>query len=745
MVNLSGSFGPWHMDVGGDDSVGARWGLEADSGLEQRFLSQAAFHVRYETEGGPVAQTLATEDVLPAWPRLTVGQGRYWALFPKAWFEYDGLPLPTALKVLSPFVAGDERRSSLPVGLFQMAFANPGTEPVVVACMFSFPNAPYRLPTAQYSYTRQGLRSSAVSDGGVVGVRLQADSAANVAETQRSEWVLAGSGTHGATVSWTDDWAADGDGSDLFEVFAGTGRLPDRPIDPRRMGLGGAVAVSLELPPGARRAVSFALAWDFPVVQFRSPLRGTRWWKRYTEFYAGPYRAWRVARDALAEQVSIEHAVDGWWRPIAEDATYPRWLRTAALNELYYDLFGGVFWENGCITKPKRFGRRPGQHLYFSLESEVYRDCESFDVRHYEARHLRQLFPTIERDLLLGWADFITADPLGRTPHDAGSPVNDPWFVPGQYSGTCRGQAPTTVDWLDLPAKFVQQAHAYWRSTGDDGFGADVYPAAVKTMTHLLAHDTDGDGIPDARGLCTTYDAFPMHGASIYVAGLTIGACEAMADLAGTFAEAPEQLAWQQAAQRARNTAESVLWVDQPGYYRLDTAGPCASALMSDALCGQRYAAVTGLPDVLDPGRMASHLLLVYERNVCAVDGGRRGAVNATMAPSRQELGFQARAVWPGGTYYTAAVMYQVGQATGNAALVAAALHTAQGVYHTTYEDDDTALWFDTPALWVPGPPLRYRAAAYLRCRAAWELLAAIKDPLPPTSSPTPPTGQALA
>ena len=564
-----------------------------------------------------------------------------------------------------------------------------------------------------------------------MGVRLQAESPENVAETQRSEWVIAASGPDDAIVSFTEDWATDGDGADLLGAFSRSGRLPDRAIDQRRLGLGGALSVSLVLPPRARRAASFVLAWDFPVVQFRSPAQGTRWWKRYTEFYAGPYRAWHIARDVLTQQDSIEHAVDGWWKPLAEDGAYPLWLRTAALNELYYDLFGGVFWENGCITKPKRFGRRPGQHLYFSLESEVYRDCESLDVRHYEAGHLRQLFPTIERDVLLGWADFIMADPEGRTPHDAGSPVNDPWFVPGQYVGTCRAEAPVPVDWLDLPAKYVQQAHGYWRYSGNDAFGAAMFPAAARTMGHLLSHDVDGDGIPDANGLCTTYDAFPMHGAAIYVAALTIGACDAMADLAGTFADSPTQWFWQQAAEQARHTAEQVLWVEDPGYYRLDTEGPYSSALLADALCGQRYAAVTGLPDVLDPERMARHLLRVYERNVVAVEGGRFGAVNATMDDGRGDLTFQGRAVWPGGTYFTAAVMHQLGQDSGNPALTAAAIDTARAVYRITYEDEDTAFWFDTPALWLPGQPPRYRAAAYLRCRAAWELLTAIKDPFP--------------
>lgn len=736
MYNLSGSFGPWHLDIGGDDSTGSRWGSPRSSGFEYRFLSQAAFHVRYDTPGGVTVQTLASEDMLPAWTPLTAGTGVYSALFPRAWFEYGGVPLPTALKQVSPFVARDEHRSSLPAGLFQLAVGNTFDEPVRVTCMLSFPNAPYRLPTAQYTYPRLGLRSKAVRSGDIVGVRLQAEHPDNVDETQGTEWVLAAQGPSGSTVSYTDDWAADGNGADLLAALDGRGNLPDGRVDPRGAGLAGAVAVSFDLRPGQRLAATFCLAWDFPVVQFRNPTSGTRWRKRYTEWYTGPYRGWDVALDVLRGAPAIENGIDAWWKPIVDDDSYPLWLRTAAVNELYYSVFGGVFWENGCISKPKRFGRRNGQHLYFTLEDDDYRDCESFDVRHYETRHLRQLFPTIESDVLLGWSDLILADPKGRTPHDAGSPVDDPWFTVNEYSATRPDEAPLDVDWLDLPSKFAQQVHACWRYTGDDHFASEAYPAAKRTMEHLLARDVDGDGVPDAEGFCTTYDDIDMRGAATYVATLAIGAYEAMADLATAFDTSAAAQSWKAAAAQARATTESTLWVEDPGYYLLDTQGPVGDGLMADALCGQLYASVTGLPDVLDRERMARHLTLVYKHNVLPYADGRLGAVNVTSTDVDAPLTVQAKAVWPGGTYYVAAVMYAIGKATGRSDLVAAALTTGYGAFHTTYEDDETAFWFDTPALWLPGNPLRYRAAAYQRCRAAWELLVAVKDPFPPGWSP---------
>jgi len=601
--------------------------------------------------------------------------------------------------------------------------------------MLSFPNAPYRLPTAQYDYTRQGLRSSMVKAPGTVGVRLQAEDPQNVAATQRTEWVIAARGPSGSLVTATEDWAGDGDGTDLLAAFR-SGRLPDQPLDPRRLGLAGAVCVTFSLAPGEKQAATFTLVWDFPMVQFRNPVDGTIWRKRYTQWYPGGYQGWAMARDMLDDAPRLERGIDAWWSVVANDPTYPLWLRGAALNELYYGVFGGVFWENGCVTKPKRFGTRRGQHLYFTLETDVFRDCESMDVRHYEARHLLELFPTIERDVLLGWADMVNADPLGRTPHDAGSPVDDPWFVSSQYSGTRPGEPPVRVDWLDLPSKFVQQAHAYWTYTGDDTFGAEVYPALRRTMTHLRSLDLDGDGIPDAAGFCTTYDAIEMVGAASYVATLFIGACEAMADFALVFDTAEVQGRWSDAAAAARATAESALWSESGGYYQLDTGGPYSVALLADALCGLRYSARDRLPDVLDSQRVASHLDKAYRLNVLGVADAQMGASNMVDPAGHPVATPQARAVWPGGTYFTASLMHAVGQASGRPDLVAAALTTGYGVYRTTYEDDRTAFWFDTPALWLPEFPTPYRAAAYQRCRAVWELLSAIKDPFPPGWTP---------
>lgn len=731
MYNLAGTFGPWELDIGGDDSTGADWRSELNRGHEERFLAEAAFHVFQRSPTGTTVRTLATDDVLPAWPRLAVGEGSYHALFPKAWTVFESFPAPVAMKQFSPFIAGNYRAASLPVGLFQFAVANPSPDPVEVGVMLTFPNAIYRRPTTDYEYPRQGLTSTVDSRGDVLAVRLGADHPRNVPETQHTEWVIAAQAAGDTDATHVEDWSADGAGSDIIADFADDGRLSGAPLDPTPDGDAGAVALSARLEPGERVVLPFALAWDFPIVQFANPLDGTRWLKRYKQWFPGRYRALDIAEEALTKRVTWEAGIDEWWNRVALNDRYPLWLRRAALNELYYDVFGGVFWEAGCLTKPKRFGAPRGfdTNLYFTLESNVYQNAETFDVRHYETRHLLALFPRIERDVLLAWADFIRDDRHGRTPHDAGAPSNDPYFVYGQYHRTSAGEEPANPDWLDLPARFVQQVHAYWDETRDTRFLRAVYPAARRTLRHLTAKDRDGDALPESVGEGTTYDGLELRGEPALVAGLYIGALEAMAEMAAALDRGDAAQVFRARARRARRSAEAQLWRSRGRYYRMSSAGGARDALMTDALNGQRYVETHGLPPILDRDRMAAHLWRVYRR--AFLPSGGTGAANVVSAAGDPLPQKQAREVWTGVNYYTAATMHRAGRVTGRQELVDAALQIGEAIHDITYVREDTAYWFDTPEAWLAADPQRFRAQQYQRARGVWELLLEVHDPFP--------------
>jgi hypothetical protein len=132
MYNICGTFGPWQMKVGR---------------YEERFLPQAAFHIREQVSGKPgTARTLATDDVLPAWARLQPGEGEYYALFPRGWCTYKPFQTKVTLEFFSPVIKDNYRETSLPTSLFQFRIYNPLASPVEVSVMFTFPNAPYTGP-----------------------------------------------------------------------------------------------------------------------------------------------------------------------------------------------------------------------------------------------------------------------------------------------------------------------------------------------------------------------------------------------------------------------------------------------------------------------------------------------------------------------------------------------------------------------------------------------------------------------
>ena len=283
MYNLCGSFGPWQMKVGR---------------YEERFLSQAAFHVREELAGGEVkARTLATEDVLPAWPRLKPSEGQYHALFPKGWCSYTSFSSDISMQFFSPIIKDNYRETWYPAALFLFKIHNPATARAKLSLMFTFPNAPYNGPqntpmgsdpdSTKNARRRSGLSNRVMknSKSGVTAILMEAHDPENPHETEGTEWCIATS--HAST--YVPVWDGDSDGTDIWKDFAANGMLANQDLVQSCQTPAGALCVTVELAPGASATVPFALGWYFPQLEFDS---GTRWWRRFTEWFpAAPEQA----------------------------------------------------------------------------------------------------------------------------------------------------------------------------------------------------------------------------------------------------------------------------------------------------------------------------------------------------------------------------------------------------------------------------------------------------------------------
>ncbi|UCE07738.1 MAG: hypothetical protein JSW07_06820, partial [bacterium] len=580
MYNLCGSFGPWEFKTGVH---------------EEKFLRAAGFHLFEKVKGrNPIVKTLSTEDFLPAWHPLQIGEGIYYALYPKAWFVYESTTTDVSLKQFTPIIPHNYKETSYPVGIFQFKLSNSTIDTVEMALMFTFPNTDYA------NDVRMGYQSEANTEGDITGVILKAISPLNSSVTQNTEWCIATRPPVGASVSYSTSWNRDGDGSDIYTEFSDDGRLNDSFLDDSNSA--GAIAVKLTLKPGDDIVIPFVLSWDFPRVKFGE---GTEWYRRYTEYFGFlADNSFNIAKEALLNFENWEAQVDKWQNLIIEEPTYPDWLKQAALNELYYDTFGGVFWENGCITKPleSSYGTLPADdHKYFNMECQAYPMCETFDVRHYECRHYLELWPEIERDVLLWFADYIANDPAGKAPHDAGRPDRDPFFRFSGYGG----------NWQDMPSKFIQQVYAYYRKIQDEKFINFVWQACKKTYNYMKEKDTNNDGLPDHGN--TTYDTWGFVGNNLLCGGLWVGALEAMEQLAILKGEGVLLGEVQRSLSLARLVLDALFWQDDLQYYKLDMV---SKAIMADGLNGQRFCETTGLDPILPPERILAHLHQVFERCV---------------------------------------------------------------------------------------------------------------------------------
>jgi non-lysosomal glucosylceramidase len=517
----SGSIGRTHR---GDF---ARWHLEIGKHHYQTAYANQ-FSVYVERDDERLAQVLCTErpaDQLQDWqweyPR---GAGSYYALFPRAWFDYtwEALPIRLTQEQLSPVIPGNDRESCLPVGAFEWRVENPGDRPVKIGLMLTWENL---LGSALVGGQAPSLlahnRNSARRDGHLIGVELRRDHPFSGAAWDGS-LAIATVEMPGVTVSYRSRFVIDESGAELWRDFADDGRLDNRD-DPQLSGderIGAALAVSFELAPGESKAIPFAVAWDLPVVAFPD---GARWHKRYTRFYGDSGgNAWEIATDALRYYRGWRREIKAWQQPILDDPQRPEWYKTALFNELYYLIDGGTLWVDGPLDAPEN-QRRSGLFAY--LECYDYPFYATHDVAFYSSWAILQLWPELERQELLQFAATVEQADLsefvveatqqrsarklkGALPHDLGGPRDSPFLRSNAYTWQ------NINDWKDLNLKYVLRAYRDYLLLDDPALLDQVWPTIPVALEYIRRFDRDGDGLPDHHGPDQTYDTWSSRAGS---------------------------------------------------------------------------------------------------------------------------------------------------------------------------------------------------------------------------------------
>ncbi len=754
-----GDFNLWHVD-GGEHVFQSIPGCQFSVFEQVEGEASQAYALSTEVP----TETLGTWQWYPASTEASQ-TGRYHALYPRSWFVYENvLRSQLTCEQFSPIWPQNYVEASYPAAVFEWTAHNPGDKPLTLSIMLSWQNI-----TGWFTNTNKSPEVTLRDDGSPVYdyVPRIGDSTGNFTQWIQSksglgllmdrmnrldqpiegdgQWAIAVPKMLGVKTTYHTRWNPAGDGSDLWNSFAQDGTLPDiHDQTPARMDeqVGGAIALRFTLQPGETCQIPFILTWDFPVTEFAA---GIQAYRRYTDFFGWSGRiAWTIASQGLKHHSEWQQAVVNWQQSVLEQ-DLPDWFKMALFNELYDLASGGTLWSAGDDRDPL------GQ--FAVLECFDYQWYESLDVRLYGSFALVMLWPELDKAVLKAFARAIPAadnrervigyyytigeeSPLAlrkvrnATPHDLGAPNEHPWELTNYTAYQDCNQ------WKDLGSDFVLQVYRDFVLTGKEDweFIWDCWPSVTAALRYLKTFDLDNDGIPENAGAPDqTFDDWKLKGISAYCGGLWIAALEAAIALGQQLLSYPPThplgainknallsepiettiATYQDWLAQSRSRYHDSLWNGQ--YYRLDT-GSGSNVVMADQLCGQFYARLLGLPDVVAEEYVCSALQTVYQSCFLNFHDGKFGAANGLMPDGSPQNPDDTHPleVWTGINFGLAAFLVQMG-------MTEEAMRLTEAVVHQIY---DNGLQFRTPeAITANGT---FRACHYLRPMAIWGIYGAL-------------------
>ncbi|QKQ75058.1 GH116 family glycosyl hydrolase [Nostoc sp. TCL240-02] len=764
--------GPWHgMPLGGfgagciGRSSRGDFNLWHIDGGEHTFKNVPACQFSVFESNGTSTQAYALstqgpdDNTLKAWqwyPTLasTEGTGNYHALYPRSWFVYENVfQAQLTCEQFSPIWAGNYQETSYPVATFLWNAHNPTDAPITLSIMLTWQNMvgwftnALKSPQVQvrddgspvYEYQphwgeSQGNYNQIVENPQHFGCLLRRVGSDALQEGDGT-WCIATLKHPQVELFHHTRWNPDGTGDEVWESFAKDGSLSNY-IDANPVAegeqLGAAIALRFTLQPGETLEIPFVLAWDLPITEFAA---GVNYYRRYTDFFdKSGNNAWAIASTALQEYQTWRSQIQTWQQPILDREDLPNWFKMALFNELYDLTSGGTLWSAASELDPI------GQ--FAVLECLDYRWYESLDVRLYGSFALLMLFPELEKSVIRAFARAIpqgddtpriigyymtikAESPIavrkvaGATPHDLGAPNEHVWQKTNYTSyQDCNL-------WKDLGSDFVLQVYRDFLLTGADDveFLADCWPAIVQTLDYLKTFDLDGDGIPENSGAPDqTFDDWRLQGVSAYCGGLWLAALEAAIAISDILLTYQTGNTAELAAQKSTYEAwlaqslpiyQEKLWNGQ--YYQLDSQSG-SDVVMADQLCGQFYARLLDLPDIVPSDRALSALKTVYDACFLKFCNGEFGAANGVRPDGSPEnpKATHPLEVWTGINFGLAAFLVQMGMKDE-------ALRLTQAVVKQIYEN---GLQFRTPeAITAAGT---FRASTYLRAMAIWGIYLVI-------------------
>jgi uncharacterized protein (DUF608 family) len=518
------------------------------------------------------------------------------------------VPLGVELTGWSPFEPNDADGSSLPVAGLEYRFTNTGT--TAVEAVFSF-NARNVMAVrddghgvrrtargfvlfqqaAQGRAAEAGAFSAAVTDAGV---------------TVNPAW-FRGGWWDPLTMAWND-------------VAAGV--AVDRPdVVEGEASPGASLFVPFTLAPGQSRTVTLQLAWHVGTTDQRTGTDSQPWATTsatFTPWYAGRY----PDVDAVAEHWAAHYAAlrtaAGRFADCFNDTTLPPEVVEAVAANL-------------AILKSPTCLRQADGRMWCWEGCGDNSGCCSGSCTHVwnYAQAMPHLFPALERTLRetefgvsqddRGHQAFRTALPIRPVKHDFHAAAD------GQLGG-------------------IVKVYRDWRIGGDTGWLRRLWPKVKRSLDYCIEtwdparkgvveephHNTYDIEFWGPDGMCTSFylaalEAAVRMGTAL---GEDVAAYAALRDKGTAFAERElfdgeyfvQKITW------VGLRAKSPLEVESFGgaYSReavdlLKKEGPkyqYGAGCLSDGVLGAWMAAMAGIPRILDPVKVASHVRAVHKHNL---------------------------------------------------------------------------------------------------------------------------------
>jgi uncharacterized protein (DUF608 family) len=531
----------------------------------------------------------------------TVRAIEHTAEFPFTRLKYldPSLPVQVELLAWSPFIPHDHLASSTPGAVFDFTITSQTGEPLTVSLLqitsnlAGFDQTPDYAPEHSLETTPAGViirmkggRDPHSPATGEMGVFAAVRAGQSISAVSHNPYL-----------------------QNLYYSFYATGHLDGPRIPPRiareeyHFAAQNApmfrdqsfVSVQTSLQPGESAHIRAGLTWYFPNHYDRF---GVYVGKFYETRFAD---SGQVAAYLLNEADALQARSRAWTDSIL-DSDLDSALALALLDQ------ANTLVKSSWYSKDGRF---------FLWEGLGQGGMNTVDVEHYGSFGVAFLFPALRASAL----DLIQAAqrPNGQVAHAYQRNIRPEDMPDGEYHR-----------W-DVNLQYLLAFFRDWRWSGDFDLLRRHWQSARRALTFVQSLDRLGIGLPFTEG-GITYDHWHMVGVVAYMSGLYLAALQAAKTMAEALGDTDFAADCQTRWETGRASFERLFW--QGGYYKalvregeaaggqdarlnLLAAKPIDLGLHTDALNGEAFALLTGLPRALDPQRVQTMLraILTYNLN----------------------------------------------------------------------------------------------------------------------------------